>query len=221
MVWAISGVDVLPCLPLYADAQGGQTYMKHVTVGLLSGFSRVQSLSAFLRVYLVCSSNSSSLPPLPRHSFKKMHALYLATLMGLTSASSHLKVMEDLRHVPEGWHSVGAPEASRPLSFRVAVTQPNEALFEQNLLDISTPSHPRYGRHMKREELKHMLRPATEASEAVKEWLEESGITSLQDDGEWINFLATTEQVEELLDTRFAIYRHGIQNIGESKISIF
>lgn len=142
-----------------------------------------------------------------------MHAFfYLTAFLGAAAARS--TVLESLRHTPEGWQAVGLPEADRPLRFRIAMTQPDEALFEQTLFDISTPQHPRYGQHMKRSELKEMLKPTKEASEAVNEWLESAGITQVEDDGEWIGFVATVGQAEELLDTRFAVYRNERFNIG-------
>ena len=139
----------------------------------------------------------------------------LMALLGAVSATSHM-IMEQLSDVPEGWHSNSVPDASRPLHLRIAMTQPKEALFEQTLLDISTPGHARYGEHLKREELKDMLRPSSEATEAVLSWLEGSGITQIEENGEWVNFVATVATAEELLDTRFAIYRHEAQNVGKS-----
>ena len=80
---------------------------------------------------------------------------------------------------------------------------PNEALFEQTLYQISDPKHERYGKHMKRDELKEMLRPSSEATDAVLEWLsgaglDEKGVTA---DGEWINIVTTLEIAETLLVT--------------------
>ena len=91
--------------------------------------------------------------------------LYLAALVAAATATD--LTMEELRHVPEGWHSVGVPDSSRSLHFRVAMTQPREGLFEQTLLDVSTPGHSRYGKHLKREELKYMLRPTPQATSTV------------------------------------------------------
>lgn len=142
-----------------------------------------------------------------------MYAFFhLAALLGAATAQS--TVLESLSHPPEGWQAIGVPEADRPLHFRIAMTQPDEALFEQTLFDISTPEHPRYGQHMKKSELKEMLKPTSEASEAVNEWLKSAGITQVDDDGEWISFIATVEHAEELLDTQFAVYRYERFNIG-------
>ena len=144
------------------------------------------------------------------------HLFYIATLLSAATAASHL-VKEHLQDVPEGWLKVGIPASFRPLHFRIAMTQPNEALFEQTLLDISSPRNVRYGQHLKRDELKEMLRPSSEATTAVLSWLEYNGIRDIEENGEWINFVASTEQAEELLDTQFAVYRHESQNIGESQ----
>ena len=139
--------------------------------------------------------------------------LYLAALVGAATAT-HL-TMEELRHVPEGWNSVGVPDSSRSLHFRIAMTQSKDGLFEQTLLDISTPGHSRYGKHLKREELKDILRPTPQATSAVMDWLETAGIYNIEENGEWINFVTTTAQAESLLDTRFAIYRHELSNIDK------
>jgi tripeptidyl-peptidase I len=108
--------------------------------------------------------------------------LYLAALMGAAAAL----IVEELRHVPEGWHSVDTPEQSRSIHLRIAMTQPKQGLFEQALLQISTPGHARYGQHLKREELKNMLRPTPEATSAVLGWLEEAGIYDIEEKGEWV-----------------------------------
>ena len=76
-------------------------------------------------------------------------------------------------------------------------------------MEISTPSHPRYGQHLKRHELKQLIKPREESTNAVLSWLEDSGIPpeDIVNDGEWINFMATVATAEELLDTTFKSYQ--------------
>lgn len=135
----------------------------------------------------------------------------LASFFGITTAiaTSDARLMESLRGVPDEWYSVGSPDASKKLFFRIAMNQPDQDLFEQTLYDVSTPSHPKYGNHLKRDELKAMLRPAPEATEAVLQWLKQSNVaqSDVVDDGEWINFFATVSQAEKMMDTTFNIYR--------------
>jgi tripeptidyl-peptidase-1 len=76
-------------------------------------------------------------------------------------------------------------------------------------MDISTPSHPRYGQHLKRHELKDLIKPRDESSDTVLSWLESSGVSSedIVDDGEWINFVAPVSTAEKMLATTFKIYQ--------------
>ncbi|KAF2138489.1 uncharacterized protein K452DRAFT_256012 [Aplosporella prunicola CBS 121167] len=140
----------------------------------------------------------------------------LLSLAGAVNGLSfaNLERLEELRAVPKDWHQVGSPEADQKLRFMIAVKQPaNEAIFEQTLLDISTPSHPNYGKHMKRDELKALLRPRADVTEAILDWLQSSGIKdeNIENDGEWINFDATVSQAEKMMDTKFNTYRSQIR----------
>ncbi|KAF2726224.1 subtilisin-like protein [Polychaeton citri CBS 116435] len=148
-----------------------------------------------------------------------MRFITLAPFLGAAAAiaTSSLNLMEQLTDVPRDWHRVGRPLPSTRINLRIAMTSPNEALFEQTLYDISSPENPRYGQHLKREELKAMLRPHAEATQAVLTWLKTVGISSdvIIDDGDWINFIATVEQAEELLDTRFGVFRNKVQHVDK------
>ncbi|KAF2703277.1 tripeptidyl-peptidase-like protein [Pleomassaria siparia CBS 279.74] len=136
----------------------------------------------------------------------------LLALAGVNCMStSHVEgeTVERLFSVPAGWKAIGEPSQSLRLHFRIAVHSPNHDLFEQTLMDISTPSHPRYGQHLKRDELKDLIKPEAESSEAVLGWLKESGVPSadIENDGEWINFIAPVSTAEKMMDTTFKTYQ--------------
>jgi len=122
--------------------------------------------------------------------------------------SDELAVLEHLSTVPLGWHQDQAPPASKRLRFRIALWQENAFAFEQHVIDISTPGHSEYGQHMNHAELKRMLQPSSDASEAVLGWLESQGVprVDIEDDGDWINFYVPTVEAERILDTRFHYY---------------
>ncbi|KAK3114889.1 Tripeptidyl-peptidase sed2, partial [Teratosphaeriaceae sp. CCFEE 6253] len=126
-------------------------------------------------------------------------------------------VLESLRSVPDGWKQIGRPAASTHMHLRIAMAHPNEALFEQTLYEISDPTHARYGQHMKRDELKDMLRPAAKATDAVLAWLSEAGLDEkhIKADGEWINIVTTLQRAESLLDTQFHIYHNAASNMDK------
>ena len=76
-------------------------------------------------------------------------------------------------------------------------------------MQISTPNHPRYGQHLKRDELKELIKPRTESTDAVLGWLKSSGVESedIENNGEWINFVVPVSKAEEMLDTTFKTYQ--------------
>lgn len=76
-------------------------------------------------------------------------------------------------------------------------------------MDISNPSHPRYGQHLKREELKELIKPHAESTSEILNWLERSGVAAddIENDGEWINFVAPVSTAEKMMDTEFKTYQ--------------
>ena len=118
--------------------------------------------------------------------------------------SAELTVLESLPRIPHGWLQDDAVPASRRLRFRIAVKQQNAFEFEQHVIDVSTPGHSLYGRHMSREQLKHMLRPSSDATDSILGWLEAQGVPTvdIENDGDWINFYVPTTEAERILDTK-------------------
>ena len=136
-------------------------------------------------------------------------------LASLGAVNAHL--MESLGGIPDGWDEIGKPFPDERLLLRIAMTSPKSDLFEQTLYDVSDPSSDRYGKHLKRDELKHMLRPTSEATASVINWLLQSGVgrEAIADDGEWINFVVTVQLAEKLLRTDFALYE---SSRGDKKV---
>lgn len=76
-------------------------------------------------------------------------------------------------------------------------------------MEVSTPSHPRYGQHLKRDELKDLIKPRADSTASVLTWLEQSGIEArdIENKGEWINFLASVKRAEQMMGTTFKTYQ--------------
>ncbi|CAA9959025.1 Pro-kuma-activ domain containing protein [Pyrenophora teres f. maculata] len=128
-----------------------------------------------------------------------------------TSVNSHIQgeVVERLNGVPEGWSEVGAPSPDHKLFFRIAVPSENRHLLERTLMEVSSPSNPKYGKHLKREELKDLIKPRAESVATVIDWLEQSGVEArdIQNKGEWINFYAPVKRAEAMMGTTFKTYQ--------------
>ena len=151
------------------------------------------------------------------HCLAGFFALCNLSLLSLSTSAPafRLEPLEKLSRIPQGWQQGQAPGAAEVLRFRIAVKQENAFAFEQHVLAISDPDHPKYGQHMKREELKEMLRPSTDASSAILGWLRSEGVpeSHIQDDGDWINFYVPTTEAERIMNTKFYFYHNKVADI--------
>jgi tripeptidyl-peptidase-1 len=99
-------------------------------------------------------------------------------------------------------------------------------MFHQTLNDIANPKHSRYGRHLTRAELKELVRPHQDSTDAVLAWLRASGIgdEDVSTDGEFVNFMATIGQAEAMMDTTFETYQNlnkrSVQKVRTLKYSL-
>lgn len=116
-----------------------------------------------------------------------------------------VQTVEQLNSIPQGWTQGEAPSPKTPMNFRLAVRQEKSAQFGQMVLDLSTPGHSSYGKHMKRSDVKSFMQPEPYISNAIHSWLESEGVPhdSIKDDGDWINFAIPLAQAETMLHTRF------------------
>lgn len=133
--------------------------------------------------------------------------LSLAHVHASTDISRTLAIHEKLSATPHGWHQGCSVPPTKRLRFRVALKQQNAYEFEQHVVDISTPGHPKYGQHMSREDLKRALRPNDEAIGSVVGWLQDEGVPEwdIMDDGDWISFAAKAVEVERIMNTTFVL----------------
>ncbi|EZF76389.1 hypothetical protein H105_02275 [Trichophyton soudanense CBS 452.61] len=143
--------------------------------------------------------------------------LFLAMVVALPN--TYRTVVEDLPAIPEGWIQGNPPSPETSVRMNLAVGQQNTRTFEQIVLDVSTPGHRNYGKHLSRRDLKGLLRPRRETSALILSWLEESGVPkrSIVDDGDWIHFVISISQAERMLQTRFYHF-HDVQDPGISII---
>lgn len=119
-------------------------------------------------------------------------------------------IVEQLQDIPSGWSKGIKPQPTTPIRFRLELRAPGGIDLERLTIDLSTPAHPHYGKHMKREEVEDLMRPATAVSDQLLAWLKSKGVTndSVESYGNWISFRATVSQAEQMLKTEFFYYHH-------------
>ncbi|KAI9784284.1 MAG: vesicle formation at the endoplasmic reticulum [Geoglossum umbratile] len=126
--------------------------------------------------------------------------------------TASLGLFEQLSAVPSGWTQIGTPPPSTQIQLRVALQHGNIAQFEQALLDVSTPDHPKYGKHLKRDEVQALLRPTDTAITSVLGWLNHERVltSDINHNGDWIMFNVTVQHANEILNASFHTYSNSI-----------
>jgi tripeptidyl-peptidase-1 len=83
---------------------------------------------------------------------------------------------------------------------------------EANLSGSSHPDSPKYGKYWTQDEIHDQFAPAEETVQAVREWLQNSGIEDSRivhsDNKGWLAFDATVEEAENLLLTEYYEHEH-------------
>ncbi|KAL3482445.1 peptidase S8/S53 domain-containing protein [Aspergillus californicus] len=134
---------------------------------------------------------------------------YIIAGVGAASVSPYVTV-ERLQQPPDGWlRSPDAPP-SKLMKFHIAIRQERATEFEQMVIDMSTPGHHNYGRHMKRDDVRAFVRPSNHTLEQVLSWLESENIPaeSIESHGNWVGVSMRISQAESLLKAKFHRYTH-------------
>jgi tripeptidyl-peptidase-1 len=120
------------------------------------------------------------------------------------------EIVEQLQHVPNGWSKGSEPQPWMTIQFRIELRGPGSTSLERLAIDLASPGHPNYGRHMKREEVEDLLRPSSVISDQVLSWLYLEGVSNdtFETYGNWISFRANILQAQQILKTRFFYYHH-------------
>lgn len=147
----------------------------------------------------------------------KMHTLpaivtLLLTLVAASPVPRSAYVVKEHHFVPRGWNDVGVPRADHTLDLKIGLRNKNFAVLERHLSEVSDPAHPRYGQHLSKAEVDELVRPDAEARRLVDAWLEERGISKKQrrysSARDWITINLPIAAVEDLLQTRYALFKH-------------
>lgn len=131
-----------------------------------------------------------------------LRVLSLAAFVSTTVASS----FEAVHQVPRGWTFVRNAYADESVKLRVSLKQQNVDDLYQKVMEVSTPDHSSYGKHYDHIELRNLLKPSDETSNVAISWLQDSNITAIKDDGDYILFTSSVETANKLLNTKFAWY---------------
>jgi tripeptidyl-peptidase-1 len=140
----------------------------------------------------------------------------LATVGNAASRPSH--VLHEKRDAPpQAWKFESRANPSTTLSVRIGLVQSNLDQGHDHLMAVSDPTSPMFGQHWAAEKVAEFFRPADETVHAVRSWLVDAGIDlsriNLSKSKTWLNFNATVEELETLLETQYGVYRHSSRRV--------
>lgn len=124
-------------------------------------------------------------------------------------------MLESVPVVPRGWTRLSDAPPYHTLKLRIALQQPNTALFERTLYEVSDPSHAKYGQYLSRDALSALMAPRAESISVVLSWLRAAGIpdSKVENDGEWVNLKVSVREASSLLDADFGVWAHDGTNV--------
>jgi tripeptidyl-peptidase-1 len=141
------------------------------------------------------------------------HVLPLLFLICTLAAAGAPYAVKETHVVPSQWSQRGPAPPGHPirLHFGLKHNIANEDL-EQHLLEVSDPSHPRYGEFFTPSRLNGLLKPTNITLQVVQEWLGRSGFnlsrltyTAAKD---WVSLTTTIHTAERLLNTNYSMFEH-------------
>lgn len=123
--------------------------------------------------------------------------------------------------LPVGWQREDLVDASFVLPLKIGLKQQNLDKLEEELLAVSHPDSPKYGKHWEPQEVADYFSPNIESISAVQDWLHANGIAKyrhkLSIGRTWLHANVTVSEVETLLNTQYYWYNHssGAKHIGK------
>lgn len=139
-------------------------------------------------------------------------ALLLAASTAVAAPLKERYAVKDSFHVPKGWSRISDAPKDHVINLSIAVKQSQVDELERHLNEVSDPFHSRYGQHLSAEEVNELVKPSTETSSLVHEWLSNHGISkadlSYSPAGDWISIELPVAKIESLLDTKYSVYEH-------------
>lgn len=100
------------------------------------------------------------------------------------------------------------------MKLQIALAQGDVAGFENALLEMSNPDSAKYGEHFRtHDEMKRMLQPSASSVDAVREWLQDAGVTKFEQNADWITIHTTVESANDLLEANFQYYINEAQEV--------
>lgn len=139
-----------------------------------------------------------------------VHLLLFGGALAIPTDSSRSYALKERHPVPRGWKAVSQPSGSHKINLSIGLRHRNQDKLDQHVIEISDPSHARYGQYMSASDIRDLIAPSAETIDMVRDWLSDHGISDavLSPTRDTFNVVLPVEKVEELLATTYSNFRH-------------
>ncbi|OJD09984.1 hypothetical protein AJ78_08822 [Emergomyces pasteurianus Ep9510] len=143
--------------------------------------------------------------------------ILLSVLLLFISATESLSmetryVLKSSVTLPPGWSRKASVSQHQVIKVSIGLKQHGWETLEQNLMEISDPSHRRYGKHLSLNEVNRLVQTAPTTLNEVTTWLRETSSfplhLSFSVSGDLISFNAPIGVVEQLFMAKYSEYQH-------------
>jgi tripeptidyl-peptidase I len=129
---------------------------------------------------------------------------------------------------PTNWELIGPAPSDYSLQLRIGLKQDRAHELISNLYEVSDPTHPRqvlfllrvipfnhrmcrYGDHLSKAEVDALAAPHKDSTDFVEAWLSYHDVEPIYNDaGDWIFATVTVDKVEQMLGTKYNLYKHTV-----------
>jgi tripeptidyl-peptidase-1 len=130
-------------------------------------------------------------------------------------------VHEQLVALPAGWTQTSAAAGSDAIVLSIGLQQQNLDKLESSIYSVSTPDSDSYGQYMEGADVAALIAPSSDSESAVVSWLQSAGVTQINSDGEWVDFVTSVETANTLLGTEFSYFTNeGVTKLRTTEYSI-
>ncbi|KAH9161626.1 subtilisin-like protein [Lactarius sanguifluus] len=151
--------------------------------------------------------------------YRWLSVLFVLTVASLTCLAIPLaqpwhdiSVKHAWNAVPHNWECLGPPAPGITIDLHVALQPKEENVLREALYEVSTPGHPKYGKHLSKEEVAKLVEPHPDTLRLVHSWLAHHGVhrssISTSHGGGWLTVTdVPVPQANELLGASYQLYR--------------
>ncbi|KAJ8129096.1 hypothetical protein O1611_g4537 [Lasiodiplodia mahajangana] len=120
-----------------------------------------------------------------------------------------MSLFETVKSAPKGWTMNGPAAKDETIELRFNLAKQNTAQFHELALNIATPGHAQYGKHLTLEQIDAIVAPKPESKDLIFQWLGDHNLAdgaTLNSRGNVVKVNATINQAEALLRANYNSY---------------